>query len=370
MNAIVSLKTVNELIDNENFQVEYEVLSPIDISTITDLDRREIALALQDVDKQINLCEDEIAKLSAEIDKLTNHADGLDYAVAVASGILTGLIDSFFVGDFSIDRADEWGNKKVEEIIKKISGKSDIEEAIKELEKKGLASDSVTNSFGGGTKHHLNDFAHHPTLIGLIFSFVTQFTSKAYGTDDSTGAFKVVEIIDKKYIGKDFPQKITFGIVFWFLHMLSDVAGSSTSVSKTIRFIDGEGYGSIAKGTFTNKVGTGLPGPILSLVKELSALPIFQNKDGVNKFSEWISDVFNDGFDFRREIGIMHELGKQALPVIMNECIVRGFYFIRRLCKEIQLQHINSISEINRINWRNTLPFGNRTVERMMTIAS
>ena len=94
MNTLTSLKTVND-----DFQVEYEVLSPIDISTITDSTRREIALALRDIDKQINLCEEEIAKFSAEIDKLTNHADGIDYAVAVTSGILTGLIDSFFVGE-------------------------------------------------------------------------------------------------------------------------------------------------------------------------------------------------------------------------------------------------------------------------------
>ena len=104
MNAITSLKTIND-----DFQVEYEVLSPINISAITDSNRREIALALQDVDKQIYLCENEIAKLSAEIDKLTNHADGIDYAVAVASGILTGLIDfsaeyiAFFVINLLFD---------------------------------------------------------------------------------------------------------------------------------------------------------------------------------------------------------------------------------------------------------------------------
>ena len=42
MNAITSLKTVND-----DFQVEYEVLSPINISAITDSNRREISLALQ-----------------------------------------------------------------------------------------------------------------------------------------------------------------------------------------------------------------------------------------------------------------------------------------------------------------------------------
>ena len=365
MNTLTSLKTVND-----DFQVEYEILSPIDISGTTDKNRKEIMLALQDVDKQISLYEDEIAKLNVEIDKLTNHADELDYTIAVASGILTGLIDSFFVDEFSLSNADEWGNKKVEEIIKKTTKENDIKKAIQNLEKNGLASDSVMSSFGHTRKHHLNDFAHHPTLTGLVFSFITQFTGKAYGTEDKTGVFKIVEIENQKYIGKDLPQKITFGVVFWFLHMLSDMAGSTSSMTNTLSFIEGEGYASVVAGTFTNKVGTGLPGPILSLAKELSALPIFRDKEGVNKFSEWISNCFNDGWDFRREIGVAHELGKQAIPVIMNECIVRGFYFLRKCYQEIKDCDIKNITELDKLNWANVIPFGNRTVERMMTIAS
>ena len=372
-NAIAKIEIpvicTSELEECENASqiVEVELLPPVDINNPRAV---EIYNGIKDIDEKLDAITARIEELNAEIDSLTNHADGLDYAVAVASGILTGLIDSFFVGKFSLSAADEWGNKKVEEIIKKAGNNEDIKKAIKNLEKKGLASDSVMNDFGGTRKHHLNDFAHHPTLMGLIFSFITQFTSKAYGTEDKTGVFKVVEIESKKYIGKDFPQKITFGVIFWFLHMLSDMAGSTSSMSNTLSFVEGEGYKNVAAGTFTNKVGTGLPGPLLSLAKELSALPIFKNKEGVNKFAEWISKLFNEGFDFRREIGILHELGKQAIPVIINECIVRGFYFVRKLCQEIKNNNVINFKDLDKINWKKTIPFGNRTVERMMTIAS
>ena len=62
----------------------------------------------------------------------------------------------------------------------------------------------------------------------------------------------------------------------WFFHMVSDMAGSSTSVGK-------------------GSAGTGLPGPIVSFLKEISALPIFRNmnKDGYKEFSVWISKLFN-----------------------------------------------------------------------------
>jgi len=36
-----------------------------------------------------------------------------------------------------------------------------------------------TNDFGGGTVHRLRDFAHHPTIGGLAFSMLTQFTGNA-----------------------------------------------------------------------------------------------------------------------------------------------------------------------------------------------
>lgn len=369
MNSIAALKTAND-----DFHVEYEILTPIDLSAIIDPERRDIVLALQDLDTQINLCEEEVAKLSTEIDKLTNHADGLDYAVAVAIGIIAGIIDSIWVGEFSIDRANEWGNDKIENFVVTIAQKqgykgNDLPGAIKHLEKQfPIAADKATNDFGGGLQHHLRDFSHHPTPVGLFFSVLTQFTGNVYGTDVA-GVFKVAPVDAGVLIGKDFPEKMIFGVIHWFFHMVSDIAGSSTSVKN-------------------GSLGTGLPGPLVSFLKEISALPIFRdmNEKGYKEFSVWISKLFNGTllgkrdengklieavkFDFRTELGVAHELGRQAIPVIVNECIVRGFYFARRLYTEIKDNDIRSVSDLGRINWKNTLPIKNRTVERMITIST
>ena len=116
------------------------------------------------------------------MDSLTNHADGIDYTVAAASGIIAGIIDSVWVEEFSIDRANEWGNKKVDKFVVKIAqGQgykgNDLEGAIRYLEEKfPIAADKATNNFGGGLQHHLRDFSHHPTPAGLFFSLLTQFT--------------------------------------------------------------------------------------------------------------------------------------------------------------------------------------------------
>lgn len=311
-----------------------------------------------------------------EIERLTSSGDRFDYAVAACSGIIAGLIDILFVGELSIDRANEWGNQKVEDFVISIAKKSgyqgnDLAGAVEYLEdRNSIAADKVTNAFGGGKQHHLRDFSHHPTPVGLFFSLLTQFTGKVYGTD-VTGVFKIEPLSESDFylIGKDIPQKLTFGIITWFFHMASDMAGSS---------------GSIREGS----LGTGLPGPLVSLLKELSALPIFRhtNSKGYREFSVWISKLFNGTllanrdqngkiieavkFDLRTEIGLGRELGRQAIPVVINECVVRAFYFIRRLLGELKEKDVRNITELEKISWKNTLPVKNRTIVRMLTIST
>ena len=351
--------------------VEVEILPPIDV---TEKRKVDIYKGISKVDERLNVISARIDELNSEIDSLANHADGIDYTIAVASGIIAGIIDSAWCGEFSIDRANEWGNEKVNDFVIMIAQKQgytgdDLSGAIKFLEDKfPIAADKVTNGFGGGLQHHLRDFSHHPTPVGLFFSLLTQFTGKVYGTD-VTGVFKIVPVDAAELIGKNLPEKITFGVIKWFFHMVSDMAGSSTSVGK-------------------GNLGTGLPGPLVSFLKEISALPIFSNMNekGYKEFSVWISKLFNGTllgkrdesgnvieavkFDLRTEIGIAYEIGRQAVPVVINECIVRGFYFARRLFTEIKENNVKSVFELKNINWKNALPFKNRTVVRMLTIST
>ncbi len=342
--------------------VEFEIVTSIDYS-----DKRKVQIynEIQSIDERLDIINARVDELNSDIDKLTNHADGLDYMIAVASGIITGVIDSFFVGEFSICNAHDWGKNKVEKFVIFVAQQkgykgNDLTGAVRYLEKNVIPADKATNDFGGGTYHHLNDFSHHPTIVGLFFSLLTQFTKKIYGTD-KWGALNIVSL-DENFlylIGNNLPEKILFGIVNWFFHIVSDIAGSS---------------GKIAEGNF----GTGLPGPLVSLLKEISVLPFFKKLDtqGYREFSLWITKLFsgqltNDvKFDLRTEIGLVHEIGKQVVPVVINECIVRCFYFVRRLILELKNNDVNNISKLKDINWKNTLPIKNRTVERMITIAT
>ena len=317
-----------------------------------------------------------LQRVNSELEKYTNNADKIDYALAVGSGILCGIIDSIFVGEFSLDEANQWGNEQTSAFVLRVAktqgynGDSPAG-AIKYLEDMfPIAADKATNQFGGGLQHHLRDFSHHPTPVGLVCSVLTQFTGKVYGTDVH-GAFQVVSLNEDglSLIGKNFPEKIMFGTINWAFHMVSDMAGSS---------------GSVMKGS----LGTGLPGPLVSMLKELSSTPLFQKmgENGHKEFSVYISKLFNgtllgdrngDGklisarkFDLRTELGVARHVGRQAVPVIINECVIRAFYFIRRLAMELCRVNPKQFKDIAVLHWNTILPFRNRTVERMVTISS
>ena len=317
-----------------------------------------------------------IFDLDSQVDLLSSQADKYDYLVSVGSGILCGLLDILWVGEFNLERGRTIANDKVDEFVKKTAkmfgGKdNDLQSSVKFLEKKfPIPSDGNTPDFGGGLQHHLRDFAHHPTIVGLMFSLLTQFTSKSYGTDVN-GCFMVVNVPEKSkaFIGKDVPTKILFGSLVWFFHLVSDMAGSSSSVGKS--------------------GGTGIPGPILALAKELSVLPVFKNlKVDDNSLSVFLSKLFNGTllakhdksgeiikdtvlkFDLRGELGVGIELGRQAIPVIANECIVRTFYFLRRLAMEMHANNVHSISDMKNIDWAKVKPSNNPTIARMLTIST
>ena len=292
----------------------------------------------------------ELARVNQELEHYTNHADKADYALAVTSGVLAGLVDSLFVGEFSLEYANQWGNQQAEKLVLKVAkyqgyGGTDLGQAIKHLE------------------------YQFPTPVGLVCSILTQFTGNVYGTDVA-GAFQCVPLNKDglNLVGKSFPEKIMFGAVNWFFHMVSDVAGSS---------------GTVMKGSF----GTGLPGPLASLLKEFSSTRLFKKQDakGCKEFSVYISKLFNGTllgerdangnliplkFDLRTEMGVAMQVGKQTIPVIINECIVRSFFLLHRLLQELSRDDIQDWSDVHKINWKAIIPFRNRTVDRMLTIAS
>lgn len=291
----------------------------------------------------------ELQKLDDRIDRFTCHADKWDYTIAAASGLLTGLLDAFWVGDMK--NAQELSSDKIDGFVKKVAKKKtgysgdSVSGAINSLEKNyKIPSDNIWKGTGkriSADTHHLDDMAHHPTLLGLFFSILTQFTYKGYfqNKEGNWFAFDVDEE-GKKLIGMNLGSKLSAGVINWFFHLVSDMAGSS---------------GARAGGS----LGKGIPGPIVAFAKEIACIP------GINKtkLPHQLKVAFdNYHCDFRCEL-------TQSIPVLLNEIIVRTFYMIRRLV--IEIKRCKSGAEKFQLkNLKNIIPFNNRTIARMMTVAS
>lgn len=381
MNALVSLKT-----KNDDFEVIYEVLPPWSTATTIDSRKTELDMALQDIDQQLLACERKVNELNAKHEKYTNSGDNLDYVLAASCGVLTGLIDSLMgaelqkyadgvVNNTVLNSAKE---EKIRESIKKAESKaaekglkltSEQRDSIRQSVEKqftpkanesGVISDeeskrvlskailylenhkkSPTDSvwrYKGSTitpeSHHIDDFSHHASIVGLAASILTQFTKHGYFSDKN-GSYIPLEIDPKSgdLIGKTVPQKIACGFANWFWHLMSDVAGTS-----------GKNAGE----------GMGIPGPIMSFAKEVASLP------GLNRtgLAETINGIFAEGVDFRTEIS-------QSIPVMINDVLVRICYSTRRFVIEYRKKET-----LKDLAWRKILPFGNRTIARMLTIAT
>ena len=369
--------------------IEYEVLLPQteeDIALLSEL----IESSFQ-IDENIQKIDNLIDDKSHSIDKYTNQADALCYAAAISSGVLAGILDIVFVGSFDFDSAkksvdaafdkfvhERAKNVKISDEISKYKKKmadkglpidkdkintiksgieNDFEKnpnkasSIRLLEKHfGLPSDSVWDPKDGITakSHHLDDLCHHPSVLGLACSILMQFTKKA-SFSNSLGIKITYSVKHSEFIGEGIKEKIIAGTINWLGHLVSDMAGSSSSAAK-------------------GNAGMGLPGPLMTSLKEISSLPIIKK----TPLPKLVNDLFTKDnavfgkyrLDMRSELAIGKELSKQAIPVFINEILVRSFYFIRGL-----ITYAKNAQSIKDIPWDKVIPFGNRTIERMMTIS-
>lgn len=413
-------------------EVEFEILPSI----IEDAREIRIQRSLQIVEDKIAQNQAEIDQLNQEIDKLTNHADGLDYAVAVASGVITGLIDSFFVGESdyassiknvekeiadkvkdkalkekqdtevakAIEGAKKKGKKLSKEQIEQIkegikhkfysdpnnvaeTGKDPVlKRAIGYLEKNHpTPQDNLYKGTGSSpSTHHLDDIAHHASLAGMVASIVVQFFRVAtFVNKEGKWNFKFVKADVKEIVELWLPIIIS-GLLNWLvcisqknldakeekkipepIFKIAHLLASAPTIVQVIKAIDNwclHLYSDVAGSKSSKGRGAGIPGLFMSFLKELSSVPPL-NFTGFPKAVEYLYSTLK--IDLRTEMGVAKELGKQAVPVMINEAIVRTFYFVRHLVTEYK-EH----SSFQNINWQNVIPFGNRTVERMMTIAT
>lgn len=333
-------------------------------------------------------------EIECKLQKYINTADKVDYAIAVASGVVCGIFDSLFVGEFSPTSQNiDLSHRQINEFIQKTAEKSGykgqrLDGAIKHLEDTyRVAQDNTWNGANIGVsakEHHLADFAHHPTPLGLVSSIIVQFLRVGFFVNNE-GEIHVLPVkTDPAELIKTWIPVVITGICNWLAVIavsgIEEAEGAEISkpikgiihliasspllieILKTAHNWAGHIVSDLGGSKNTAGGGMGIPGIFLSLAYEISSLPGLKNTG--------LPDIINDLYakhkqDFRHELPLLKIVGKQALVVAINEAIVRTFYFVRRLAEQIKEKH-----ELKNLDWESIIPFDNRTILRMTTISS
>lgn len=283
--------------------------------------------------------------------------DELDYTLAACSGALCGMLDIFLVGKPNESPlgniTDEWFADRTKDFAKRCgwdtTDDKPLSSAIRFLEKRfkipydqrGMG-DAASFIFDLNAKnHHFKSLAHNPSLCGLFFSVLDQFSNESHFVSGGE-LISLVEADDSFELqGHDIPSKLFCAVANWFGHLISDMSGSSGS--------QGRGMGIPSPlWTWTNSV--------LAIKKSLK-IPANQFDRSVNELA---LNLYNKGYDARFQTA-------QAIPVFINEMIVRLCYAIRRLIK--YFAETDAEYRSIELMWKTCEPFSNPTVKRMLTVA-
>ena len=312
-----------------------------------------IETALSQAQMQIASLDETIAS----VQNLKPDCDWIDYALAASSGALCGLLDVFLIGKPGEspldDITDKWFESRTCDFAKicgwKGNDKNPVKSAIGFLERTFKVPYDQRGCGDAGSivfdltpsNHHFKSLAHNPSLLGLFFSILDQFTNSSHFVSDG----QLVELTDAdgkfQLRGNTFLGKLWCGFTNWIGHLMSDVSGSSGSQSR----------------------GTGIPSPLWTwtnsviAIKARLGIPANQFDKDVNELA---LKLFKEGCDVRFQTA-------QTIPVLINELVVRLFYAIRRL-----LQYYRETEKQDRSlkkMWTACRPFKNATISRMLTIA-
>ena len=317
----------------------------------------DIKTALSNAEEELTDITFKLEESIESLKMLTTDCDKSDYILAACSGAICGILDIFLVGkpgESPIgDITDKWFENRTMDFAK-MCGWNDKENntlssAIKHLEKKFKipydqrgAGDAASWIFDLNPKnHHFKSLGHNPTLLGLFFSVLDQFCNTSHFV--SNGELISLQEADGKFElkGNDVPSKLFCGFANWFGHIISDVSGSSGTKGR----------------------GMGIPSPIWSWTNDIIAIkrklniPVGEFDKSINELA---LEIYKQGYDARFQVA-------QAIPVFINEILVRVIYSVRRLIKYFTStkSEDRSFSSL----WKFCEPFSNATVKRMLTVA-
>ena len=278
------------------------------------------------------LSRDEIQAINRSFSESLNQkvaCDRLDYALACACGIISGLIDILLVKTPHEGIIGETTDQLFDKAVIALAGKKkngeerSIASAIAFFENKAKVTydqaktQEITKHLADGftdtikhlstQNHHAKSLSHYPDIFGLISSICNQFTNTSTFLDTGKGRITIINGSDStlELQGNRLPAKIFSGFVNWLFHCISDVAGSSGN--------RGSGAGP----------GTGLPIPFTEFFRFCNFGKLKNEKGQNQTIATVMVKVYEEGYDLRHGVST-------SVPVLVNDLLLRAVFVIKQ----------------------------------------
>ena len=320
----------------------------------------QYSLSIQSALNQAMMEIDDFEETIISIKGLKVDCDKLDYILGASSGVLCAMIDVVFVGNpkesIGLKNVDKWTSKCVKNFAKYCHPDhrnfDDLASALRFLETTFKIPYDQVGLNGAGREvfnlnpknHHFKSLPHNLSLLGLIFSVIDQFnnTSHFVSNGDLISLEKAGQGWELK--GNNFVAKVFSGVVNWFGHIVSDISGSSSSADSDAR-------------------GMGIPSPLWTWINDLISIKRmagFETSEMDKAMQELAINIFKNGYDARFQLA-------QAIPVLINELIVRFIYAVRRFYAYF-IETENNKRSFTSL-WDRCEPFSNPAIRRVLTVA-
>lgn len=345
----------NEILAAEIF------LHPVDIENAT-----------EEIDAELNKVEQALKSYPVSVSML-------DYSIAVVSGILAGAIDALFVKETMLPQNR---SQPVSEQLRSIVKKVLFENAAQDKVSKPVLHSAVRKGIPAMIPE-LEAVAKQPTPIGLAAAVLVQAGRGGLLNEKNNEFHLMPDDVSKADGALIMTVAVFAGIMRWLatiseegkdqnqpashlknLDKLCELIRSAPAFSKVVDEIERwqrQLPNEIKCSKNRNSENASLEKTFYSFFSMMATIPVFANTN-LQKTVGLVQEGKRIGLD---EIPILKCASKQAFPVLINEVIVRSCFFISRLVRELI-----EVEDISSINWGNILPFGNRSIDRLLTISS
>lgn len=287
------------------------------------------------------------------------------YALAAASGVLTGVLCFAKLSEDKLKNIDKWKKDDWQKYIiyaAEFVGckKKDYKSASKYLV--SLANKKINKS--ETVKECIVLLNMHPSLAGLVFSLISQFTGKAFVLS-SDGEFEMKSLPKYYFIGRNNQEKIVAAFLYWLFALAAAQAESGRRILDDLN----------------------VPAGLLNIIKAftksafLSKIPT-SYMETEKSYSEWIKSVL-DSAEMPDDIGnndkktflvqlmkMTLDFSEEAFPVLVNECIVRALYIIVRVTEAVKKYNVHSFDDLNKVPVLEIIPQDDRLLSGMCLAAS